>query len=80
MQQVTILISTHDLNLAVERFDRIALLNRHLVAYGLSRQVIRPDTLAAAYGGQAVWRGEDYALVLGDIDCCGGEGGGHHHG
>ena len=33
--------------------------------------------LAAAYGGQAVWRGEDYAMVVGDIDCCGeGE---HHH-
>ncbi len=75
---VTVLVSTHDLNLAVERFDRIALLNRRLVAYGLPRQVIRPETLAAAYGGQAVWRGEDYALVLGDIDCCGE--GGHLHG
>jgi len=77
-QGVTVLVSTHDLNLAVERFDRIALLNRRLVAYGLPRQVIRPETLAAAYGGQAVWRGEDYALVLGDIDCCGE--GGHRHG
>ncbi len=76
-QAVTVLVSTHDLNLAVERFDRIALLNHRLVAYGLPRQVIRPETLAAAYGGQALWRGEDYALVLGDIDCCGeGE---HHH-
>ena len=34
--------------------------------------------LAAAYGGQALWRGEDSAMGLGDIDCCGeGE---HHHG
>jgi len=24
-----------------------------------------------------VWRGDDYAMVLGDIGCCGGEG--HHH-
>ena len=71
---VTVLVSTHDLNLAVERFDRLALLNGQLVAYGLPRQVITPETLAAAYGGQAVWRGEDYAMVLGDIDCC-GEGG-----
>ena len=77
-QGVTVLVSTHDLNLAVERFDRIALLNQRLVAYGLPRQVIRPETLAAAYGGQAVWRGEDYALVLGDIDCCGA--GEHDHG
>jgi ABC-type Mn2+/Zn2+ transport system ATPase subunit len=77
-QKVTVLVSTHDLTLAVERFDRLALLNRQLIAYGPPRQVVTPDTLAAAYGGQAVWRGEDYAMVLGDIDCCGEEG--HQHG
>ncbi len=76
--RVTVLVSTHDLNLAVERFERMALLNRRLIAYGEPREVIRPQTLAEAYGGQAVWRGEDYAMVLGDIDCCGeGE---HRHG
>jgi hypothetical protein len=48
------------------------------VAYGPPRQAITPQTLAAAYGGQAVWRGEDYAMVMGDIDCCGEEG--HYHG
>ncbi len=75
---VTLLVSTHDLNLAVERFDRLVLLNQRLVAFGPPRQVVTPQNLAAAYGGQAVWRGEDYAMVLGDIDCCGeGE---HHHG
>jgi ABC-type Mn2+/Zn2+ transport system ATPase subunit len=75
---VTVLVSTHDLNMAARRFDRLALLNGELVAYGLPREVITPGTLAAAYGGQAVWRGEDYAMVVGDIDCCGE--GGHHHG
>jgi manganese/iron transport system ATP-binding protein len=74
---VTMLISTHDINLAVERFDRLALINRQLIAYGEPRQVITRETLATAYGGQALWRGEDYAMVLGDIDCCGE--GGHHH-
>jgi manganese/iron transport system ATP-binding protein len=68
---VTVLVSTHDLNLAAERFDRLALLNQQLIAYGPPRQAITPQTLAAAYGGQALWRGEDYAMVLGDIDCCG---------
>ena len=76
-QGVTVLVSTHDLNMAVERFDRLALLNRQLIAYGTPRQAVTPETLAAAYGGQAVWRGEDYAMVLGDIDCCGE--GGHRH-
>jgi ABC-type Mn2+/Zn2+ transport system ATPase subunit len=77
-QDVTVLVSTHDLNLAVERFDRLALINGQLIAYGEPQQAITPQTLAAAYGGQAVWRGEDYAMVLGDIDCCGERG--HHHG
>ncbi|NLE75613.1 MAG: AAA family ATPase, partial [Chloroflexi bacterium] len=76
-QGVTVLVSTHDLNLAVERFDRLALLNGRLVAYGPPRQVINPQTLGAAYGRQAVWRGDDYVMVLGDIGCCGE--GGHTH-
>jgi manganese/iron transport system ATP-binding protein len=78
VQGVTTLVSTHDLNMAVARFDRLALLNGQLIAYGEPRQAVTPETLAAAYGGQAVWRGEDYAMVLGDIDCCGE--GGHQHG
>lgn len=76
-QGVTVLVSTHDIHLAVERFDRLALINGQLIAYGQPRQVITPETLASAYGGQALWRGEDYAMVLGDIDCCGE--GGHAH-
>jgi ABC-type Mn2+/Zn2+ transport system ATPase subunit len=73
-QGVTVLVSLHDLNLAVERFDRLALLNRRLVAFGPPRQVVTPETLAEAYGGHALWRGEDYAMVLGDIGCCDEEG------
>jgi len=75
-QGTTVLVSTHDLTMAVERFDRLALLNHHLIAYGEPREAVTPQTLTAAYGGQALWRGEDYALVLGDINCCGG---GRHH-
>jgi ABC-type Mn2+/Zn2+ transport system ATPase subunit len=77
-RSVTVLVSTHDLNMAVERFDRLALLNGKLIAYGKPEQAVTPATLAAAYGGQALWRGDDYAMVLGDIDCCGE--GGHQHG
>ena len=74
---VTVLVSTHDLNLAAERFDRLALLNRQMIAYGPPQEVINSQSLAAAYGGQALWQGDDYAMVLGDIDCCGE--GGHSH-
>jgi manganese/iron transport system ATP-binding protein len=78
LQNVTILVSTHDINLAVERFDRLALLNRRLVAYGPARDSITSEALAAAYGGQALWRGDDYVMLLGDIGCCGGTE--HNHG
>lgn len=77
-QGVTLLVSTHDLNLATERFELLALLNRQLIAFGEPGTAITPETLAAAYGGQALWRGDDYAMVLGDIDCCGESD--HHHG
>jgi manganese/iron transport system ATP-binding protein len=77
-RSVTVLVSTHDLNLAVERFDRLALLNHKMIAYGPPQEVINPQTLAAAYGGHALWHGEDYAMVVGDIGCCGE--GGHSHG
>jgi len=77
-QGITILLSTHDLNLAAERFDRLALLNRRLISYGPPKEAIHPDALKQAYGGKAVWQGEDYVMVLGDIACC-GESVGHPH-
>jgi len=70
-QGIGILVSTHDLNLAVERFDRLVLLNRRLIAYGAPRQAITRQALAQAYGGQAVWDGGSYVMVMGDIACCG---------
>jgi ABC-type Mn2+/Zn2+ transport system ATPase subunit len=71
---ITILVSTHDINLAVERFDQLALLNRRLIAYGPPREAITRETLTRAYGGQAVWDGENYVMVMGDVACCGAAG------
>jgi manganese/iron transport system ATP-binding protein len=70
-QGITVMVSTHDINMAVERFDKIALLNRRLVVYGQPQEVMSPQKLVDAYGGNALLRGEDYAMLLGDIDCCG---------
>jgi len=42
-QCVTVLVSTHDLNLAMERFDQLALLNHALIALGRhARWSLRP--------------------------------------
>jgi len=68
---ITVMVSTHDINMAVERFDKIALLNRRLVVFGQPQEVMSSEKLVDAYGGKALLRGEDYAMLLGDIDCCG---------
>jgi ABC-type Mn2+/Zn2+ transport system ATPase subunit len=54
-QQVTVLISTHDLSLAAHNFERVLLLNRRLVAYGPPSRVFTPKTLADAFGGQVLF-------------------------
>jgi ABC-type Mn2+/Zn2+ transport system ATPase subunit len=46
-----VLLATHDLDLAAERFDRIMLLNRRIIAFGPPADVLNPDSLLRAYGG-----------------------------
>lgn len=48
---VTVLLATHDLHLAAERFDRVMLLNHRLLAFGPAGEVMSGDNLLAAYGG-----------------------------
>ncbi len=64
---VTALVSTHDLRLASERFELVALLNRRLIAYGTPAEVFTPDHVATAFGGGAIFLD---GLVVVD-QCCG---------
>lgn len=67
---VTVLISTHDLQTATTRFDRLLLLNHRLLANGAAHSVLTPEHLAAAYGGRlTLWQGGHPVLVTTD-DCC----------
>lgn len=50
---VTILVATHDLNMAGARFDRVLLLNRTIIALGEGTAVLTPQNLIKAYGGSA---------------------------
>lgn len=52
-QQVTVMVSMHDLNLAAQRFDWVLLLNRGLVAYGSAAEVFTPEAIRVAFGDQA---------------------------
>ncbi len=72
-RQVTVMVATHDLNLAAERFDRVMLLNRRLLGIGQPGEVFTPERLRLAYGGhlRLVETGDGLA-VLSDT-CCGGD-------
>ena len=47
---VTVLLATHDLDLAAERFDRIMLLNRRIIAFESPTVALRAENLLRAYG------------------------------
>jgi ABC-type Mn2+/Zn2+ transport system ATPase subunit len=69
---VTVLFATHDLELAATHFDRILLLNRRLVAYGGSKEVLTAENLAQAYGGHMqTLETDEGKLIIADS-------GGHH--
>jgi manganese/iron transport system ATP-binding protein len=67
---VTVLMATHDLNLAAERFDNILLLNGRLIAAGRPEEVLQTEHLLRAYGGHVhvVGSGEETILLA---DTCG---------
>ena len=65
-QGVTVMVSTHDLNMAAQRFDQVLLLNRRLVAYGRPDAVFTPAHIAQAFGGQVLTLG---SMVVID-QCC----------
>jgi manganese/iron transport system ATP-binding protein len=67
MRAVTIMISTHDLNLAAARFERVLLLNRRLLGYGPAAQIFTPPVLAEAFGSQALILPEGTVIV---DHCC----------
>jgi ABC-type Mn2+/Zn2+ transport system ATPase subunit len=72
---VTTLISTHDLNLARERFDHVLLLNHSLIAYGSPAEVFTRENIQSAFHSQVMV--VDGAMVV--DQCCGGEDLEHRH-
>ena len=77
---ITVLVSTHDMETAAQRFELTALLNRRLIAYGEPATVFTQEHLSEAFGGQALFLG---GMVVIDQCCEGhlgdGEGHGHSH-
>ena len=68
--QVTIVITLHDLKIAARRFDRVMLLNKRMLAVGLPEDVLTPENLVEAYGGHLhLVPTQDGMLALSDT-CC----------
>ena len=55
-QDVTSLVTIHNLDLAAERFDRVMLLNKALFGFGSPEETLSDSQVAAAYGGRASFR------------------------
>jgi len=68
---VTVMVATHDLDLAARRFDRVMLLNQRMLGFGVPEQVFTPEQLMSAYGGHIhLVETDDQLLVVADT-CCG---------
>jgi manganese/iron transport system ATP-binding protein len=73
-KQVTVLVSTHDLKMASERFELAALLNHRLVAFGSPETVFNTEHISEAFSHVIFVNGN--AVV---DDCCGGDDHEHEH-
>jgi manganese/iron transport system ATP-binding protein len=72
--QTTIMVATHDLEQAAERFDRILLLNHKILGFGSPQEVFTPERLTNAYGGRLrLVQAGDGLLALTDSCCNEGE-------
>jgi manganese/iron transport system ATP-binding protein/manganese/zinc/iron transport system ATP- binding protein len=65
----TVVATTHDLACAAHRFQKVAAINRTVIAHGPSSLVLDPDVLSRTYGGHLLLVGGQTA-VLDDA---------HHH-
>jgi len=71
-RNVTIMVSTHDMDEASSRYDRVLLLNREIIGFGSVEDVFKPALLRRAYGHHLhVLPSADGVMVLSDT-CCGG--------
>lgn len=65
-QKVTVMVSTHDLNLAASRFDQVLLVNRRVIAYGTPKQVFVAQNISEAFGARVLYL-DGVAVV---DECC----------
>jgi ABC-type Mn2+/Zn2+ transport system ATPase subunit len=69
---LTILLCTHDLNLAFQRFDRVLALKETVIAYGPPGEVYTREVLTQLYGDRLATTQDDQHLTVfvDDHECC----------
>lgn len=73
-RNVTIMVATHDLDLAAERFDRLMLLNQKIIGFGRATEVFTTDLLSQAYSSSMrLIDTPNGTMFISDSHCCGGE-------
>ena len=65
-RDVTVIVSTHDLNMAMQRFEKVLVINKELVAFGDAGEVFTHETIRKAFGSQML--SMDNLMVV--DDCC----------
>jgi manganese/iron transport system ATP-binding protein len=71
-RKVTVMVATHDLAQAADRFDQVMLLNRRMLGFGEANTVFTKGNLEQAYGNHLqMIETEDGLLVMEDT-CCDG--------
>jgi manganese/iron transport system ATP-binding protein len=78
-ENVTVMVSTHDLNMAADRFETVLLINHRLIAIGKPQEVFRPENLRTAFSGQVlILPGSEGDAIVID-QCCSGDEHDHVH-
>jgi manganese/iron transport system ATP-binding protein len=70
---VTVFVTTHDLNQAAEYFDRAMLLNQKMLGFGPPNEVFTPELLMLTYGGQMRLLPSDGGVLALSDTCCDGD-------
>ncbi len=74
-EDVTVLVTLHDLNMASEKFEKVLLLNRDMIAYGKPDQTLSAQNLTQAYGNHLhviLDEAQQSTMAIND-SCCGGD-------
>jgi ABC-type Mn2+/Zn2+ transport system ATPase subunit len=66
-QGVGLMVATHDLKMAVDRFDSVMLLNQHLVGFGSPNHVLSEHNILSAFGGGSQDQSGSQGSVILDV-------------